>query len=53
MGHGIHQMDLLLSILGDWTEVVAVAARQARPTITEDLSAAIDLQPLSSAAGFK
>lgn len=41
MGHGIHQIDLLLSILGEWTEVVAVAARQARPTITEDLSAAI------------
>lgn len=41
MGHGIHQIDLLLSILGEWTDVVAVAARQARPTITEDLSAAI------------
>jgi len=41
MGHGIHQIDLVLSILGEWTEVVAVAARQARPTITEDLSAAI------------
>ncbi|MEJ3748752.1 Gfo/Idh/MocA family oxidoreductase [Actinomycetes bacterium KLBMP 9797] len=41
MGHGIHQMDLLLSILGDWREVVAVAANQDRPTATEDLSAAI------------
>jgi predicted dehydrogenase len=41
MGHGIHQMDLLLSVLGDWREVVAVAARQARPTSTEDLSCAI------------
>jgi predicted dehydrogenase len=41
MGHGIHQFDLLLSILGDWREVVAVAARQARPTATEDLSCAI------------
>ena len=41
MGHGIHQMDLLLSILGPWREVVAVAARQARPTATEDLSSAI------------
>lgn len=41
MGHGIHQMDLLLSILGPWREVVAVARRQARPTATEDLSAAI------------
>ncbi len=41
MGHGIHQFDLLLSILGGWREVVAVAARLARPTSTEDLSAAI------------
>jgi predicted dehydrogenase len=41
MGHGIHQFDLLLSILGEWQEVVAVAARQAKPTATEDLSAAI------------
>jgi predicted dehydrogenase len=41
MGHGIHQMDLLLSILGPWREVAAVAARRARPTATEDLSAAI------------
>jgi predicted dehydrogenase len=41
MGHGIHQMDLLLAVLGPWHEVVAVAARQARPTATEDLSCAI------------
>jgi predicted dehydrogenase len=41
MGHGIHQMDLLLSVLGPWREVVAVVARQARPTATEDLSCAI------------
>ncbi|NUT32479.1 MAG: Gfo/Idh/MocA family oxidoreductase [Hamadaea sp.] len=41
MGHGIHQIDLLLSILGDWSEVVAVAARRARHTQTEDLSAAL------------
>jgi predicted dehydrogenase len=41
MGHGIHQFDLLLSILGEWREVVAVAARQAKPTATEDLSSAI------------
>jgi predicted dehydrogenase len=41
MGHGIHQFDLLLSILGEWREVVAVAARQAKPTRTEDLSCAI------------
>jgi predicted dehydrogenase len=41
MGHGIHQMDLMLSILGPWQQVVAVAARRARPTATEDLSCAI------------
>lgn len=41
MGHGIHQLDLMLSILGPWREVVAVAARRARPTETEDLSAVI------------
>ena len=41
MGHGIHQFDLLLSIMGEWQEVVAVAARQAKPTATEDLSCAI------------
>ena len=41
LGHGIHQMDLMLSILGPWHRVVAVADRQARPTDTEDVSAAI------------
>ena len=41
MGHGIHQMDTMLSILGPWSQVVAVAARQARPVVTEDLSHAI------------
>lgn len=41
LGHGIHQLDLMLSILGPWREVVAVATRRARPTETEDLSAAI------------
>lgn len=41
MGHAIHQMDLLLFLLGPWTEVVAMAARQDRPTQTEDLSTAI------------
>ncbi|QSB13726.1 Gfo/Idh/MocA family oxidoreductase [Natronosporangium hydrolyticum] len=41
MGHGIHQIDLVLSILGDWREVVAVADRRARPTRTEDVSAAL------------
>jgi predicted dehydrogenase len=41
MGHGIHQLDLLLHLFGPWREVVAVAARRARPTATEDLSCAI------------
>jgi predicted dehydrogenase len=40
MGHGIHQMDLLLAILGDWTEVSALARRQARRVDTEDVSLA-------------
>jgi predicted dehydrogenase len=41
MGHGIHQFDLLLSVLGPWREVTAVAARLARPTETEDVSMAL------------
>lgn len=41
LGHGIHQFDLLLSILGPWASVLAVAARQARPTNTEDVSLAL------------
>ncbi|PSK93837.1 putative dehydrogenase [Haloactinopolyspora alba] len=41
MGHGIHQMDLMLSVLGPWQDVTAVAARRFRPTDTEDISAAI------------
>jgi predicted dehydrogenase len=41
MGHGIHQMDLLLSVLGQWASVTAVATRRARITNTEDISAAL------------
>lgn len=41
MGHGIHQMDLLLALLGPWREVIAVSARQERATNTEDLAHAI------------
>lgn len=41
MGHGIHQFDLLLHLLGDWEEVTAIAGRQARATSTEDVSAAL------------
>lgn len=40
MGHGIHQIDLLLSALGEWTTVNAVARQQARVMDTEDLSLA-------------
>jgi predicted dehydrogenase len=40
MGHGIHQLDLLLSVLGEWAEVSAIARRQARRMETEDLSLA-------------
>ncbi|HWS38656.1 MAG TPA: Gfo/Idh/MocA family oxidoreductase [Actinoplanes sp.] len=41
MGHGIHQFDLLLSVLGDWERVTAVAARRSRPVETEDVSMAL------------
>ncbi|QYC40095.1 putative oxidoreductase YcjS [Nonomuraea coxensis DSM 45129] len=41
MGHGIHQMDLLLDLLGDWDEVHAVAATLSRRTETEDVSFAV------------
>jgi predicted dehydrogenase len=40
MGHGIHQMDMLVDVLGDWAEVRAIARRQARRTRTEDVSLA-------------
>jgi predicted dehydrogenase len=41
MGHGIHQMDLLLAVLGEWTEVRAVAGRLDRDIETEDVSLAL------------
>ena len=41
MGHGIHQLDLLLHLLGDWTEVRAIAARLVHDVETEDVSAAV------------
>ncbi len=40
MGHGIHQMDLLGAILGEWKEVSAIAVQQARRLETEDVSLA-------------
>lgn len=41
MGHGIHQFDLLLAVLGPWSRLTAFAARQALPTDTEDVSMAV------------
>lgn len=41
MGHGIHQFDLMLSVLGPWSTVSAMAARLSRPTDTEDVSVAV------------
>ncbi|ASO20996.1 putative dehydrogenase [Actinoalloteichus hoggarensis] len=40
LGHGIHQMDLLLALLGEWTEVSAMAGRLERAVETEDVSVA-------------
>ncbi|WP_329113793.1 Gfo/Idh/MocA family protein [Streptomyces sp. NBC_01465] len=41
MGHGIHQMDLLLDILGPWAEVRAMAGRLVHDVETEDVSTAL------------
>lgn len=41
MGLGIHSMDQLLHILGDWSEVRAVAATLDRNIEVEDVSAAL------------
>lgn len=41
VGHGIHQFDLLFSVFGRWSQVSAFAARQLRPTDTEDVSTAL------------
>ena len=41
MGHGIHQIDLLLEVLGEWTEITAVADVLDRDVQTEDFSSAI------------
>ncbi|WP_308066842.1 Gfo/Idh/MocA family oxidoreductase [Microtetraspora sp. AC03309] len=40
MGHGIHQMDVLLSVLGRWSEVRAMAGTLDRRIDTEDVSMA-------------
>jgi predicted dehydrogenase len=41
MGHGIHQMDLLLHLLGPWQEVRAMAGRLVHDVETEDVSTAL------------
>jgi predicted dehydrogenase len=41
MGHGIHQMDLMLAVLGEWAEVRAMAGRLDRRVETEDVSLAL------------
>ena len=41
LGHGIHQIDLLLHLMGPWETVDARAARIARPVEFEDVSMAI------------
>lgn len=40
MGHGIHQTDLLLDLLGPWSEVHGMAARLVHDVETEDVSTA-------------
>ncbi|KOG10664.1 MULTISPECIES: Gfo/Idh/MocA family protein [Streptomyces] len=41
LGHGIHQMDLMLAVLGEWAEVRAMAGRLERDVETEDVSTAL------------
>jgi predicted dehydrogenase len=41
LGHGIHQIDLLLHLMGSWETIDARAARIARPVEFEDVSLAI------------
>ena len=41
MGHGIHQTDLLLDLMGPWTEVRGMAGRLVHDVETEDVSTAL------------
>ena len=41
LGHGIHQIDLLLHLMGEWDSLDAKAARIARPVEFEDVSMAV------------
>jgi predicted dehydrogenase len=40
LGHGIHQIDLLLHLLGPWRTITATAVRLDRPVEFEDVSTA-------------
>ena len=41
LGHGIHQIDLLLHLLGPWRTITASAVRLERPVEFEDVSTAL------------
>lgn len=41
VGHGIHSIDLLLHLLGEWAEVVSLVDRLDLPVETEDVSFAL------------
>lgn len=41
LGHGIHQLDLLLHLMGPWVSLTAQSARIARPVEFEDVSLAM------------
>lgn len=41
LGHGIHQIDLLLHLLGPWQHLTSAAVRLARPVEFEDVSMAM------------
>ncbi|MEU8708100.1 Gfo/Idh/MocA family oxidoreductase [Streptomyces sp. NPDC048565] len=41
MGHGIHQMDHFLDLLGPWSQVQAMAGRLVHDVETEDVSTAL------------
>jgi len=41
MGHGIHQIDLLLHLLGDWAEIRAMTATLVHDVRTDDVSTAL------------
>lgn len=40
LGHGIHQFDLMLHLMGPWRTISALTARVARPVQFEDVSVA-------------